>query len=442
MSRVALILRKDLRILFRSPLLLGVLIAYPLLVAGLVGLVAGYGSSKPRVALVDEDHLPQVVSVGGHSFRIQDAIDEVGKNVHLVRMQPGEARRALSTGRIVATLTIPPGFLADLRSGLHAPSILYQTTRGGISSRVTQQVQALVYGLNRQLQSAYVKTDLHYVQLIVNGGKAVFLGRTYDVLGLERMQKLLAELPPGPQRTRIAEFARIAGIALTQTGNLLSATANPIGLERAREHSRSSLLSAQVQSYALALTITFLALLLAAGAIASERDENAIGRLRRGLVSMGELVTAKVALAAVVALALGLAIALVFGLIVEAGGVAGGEPWQRLPLLAVGLLLAGGALGALGTLLGALARETRTASLVAVLVVMPIVFLGLVPSEIVPVAGWISDALPFAHAVRYFSASLYDASPWATVGRELAWLVGLGLVFGLLARAATRRLLA
>ena len=64
------------------------------------------------------------------------------------------------------------------------------------------------------------------------------------------------------------------------------------------------------------------------------------------------------------------------------------------------------------------------------------------PSEIVPVAGWLSDALPFAHAVRYFASSLYDASPWRTVLRELAWLVGLGLAFGVLARLATRRLLA
>jgi len=404
-KRSALVLRKDLRVLVRSPLLLGVLIAYPLLVAGLVGLVAGYGSSKPRVALVDEDHLPQVVSVGGHRFRIQDAIDEVGKNVHLVRMDPVAARRALATGRIVATLTVPPGFLADLKSGLHSPSLVYQVTRGGISSRVTQQVQALVYGLNRQLQTAYVQTDLRYVQLIVTGGRAEFGGRTYDVLGLARMEKLLQKLPPGPQRDRIAEFARIAGIALAQT-------------------------------------ITFLALLLAAGAIASERDENAIGRLRRGLISMGELVSAKVALAAVVALALGLTIAVVFGVIVEAGGVAGGEPWQRLPLLAAGLVVAGAALGALGTLLGALARETRTASLVAVLVVMPVVFLGLVPREVAPVAGWLSDGLPFAHAVRYFSASLYDASPWGEVFRELLWLTGLGLVFGGLARVATRRLLA
>ena len=428
--------------LVRSPLLLGVLVAYPLLVAGLVGLVAGYGSSKPRVALVDEDRLPPVVTVGGHHFRIRDAIDQVSKNVHLVRMDPEEARRALDTGRVVATLTVPPGFLADLKSGLRSPSLVYQTTRGGISTRVTQQVQALVYGLNLQLQKAYVQTDLGYVQLIVRGGRATFGGLTYDVLGLARMQKLLGRLPATPQRKRIAEFARIAGVALTQTGSLLASTANPIKLERAREKSRSSLLSAQVQAYALALTITFLALLLAAGAIASERDEHAIGRLARGLVSMGELVWAKVALAAAVALALGLGIALVFGVIVEAGGVVGGEPWARLPLLAVGLVLAGAALGALGALLGALARETRSASLVAVLVVMPIVFLGLVPPEVAPVAGWLSNGLPFVHAVRYFASSLYDASPWGTVGRELAWLAGPGLLFGGLACVATRRLLA
>ena len=442
MRRVVLLLRKDLRVLLRSPLLLGVLIAYPLLVAGLVGLVAGYGSSKPRVALVDEDHLPRIAHVGGQSFGIQDAIDEVGKNVHLVRMDPVKARHALATGRVVATLTVPPGFLADLRSGLHAPSLVYQTTRGGISSRVTQQVQALVYALNLRLQRAYVRTDLGYVQLIVRGGRATFAGKTYNVLGLARMGKLLQQLPRGPQRDRIAEFARIAGVALTQTGSLLAATASPIGLERAREASRSSLLSAQVQAYALALTITFLALLLAAGAIASERDENAIGRLARGLVSMGEIVWAKVALAAVVALALGLVIALVFGAIVEAGNVVGGEPWARLPLLALGLAVAGAALGALGSLLGALARDARSASLVAVLVVMPVVFLGLVPREVAPVAGWISDVLPFTHAVRYFASSLYDASPWRTLGRELLWLVGLGAVFGALARLATRRLLA
>jgi hypothetical protein len=70
------------------------------------------------------------------------------------------------------------------------------------------------------------------------------------------------------------------------------------------------------------------------------------------------------------------------------------------------------------------------------------VFLGLVPREVIPAAGWISDAFPFAHAARLFSSALFDASPWPVVWREALWLAGLAAGFGLLARAAARRLLA
>ena len=149
-----------------------------------------------------------------------------------------------------------------------------------------------------------------------------------------------------------------------------------------------------------------------------------IGRLVRGLVGLGRLIAAKIALAVTVGLALGLAILIGFGIAVEAGNVAGGEPWQRVPLVLLGVLLAAAAVGAVGTLIGALTRESRAASLVGVLAVLPVVFLGLVPREIVPVAAWISDAFPFAHAVRFFSAALYDRSPWETLAREAAWLIG------------------
>ena len=65
MNRIALLLRKDVLVLRRSPLLLGILLAYPLAIALLIGLVASYGSSKPRVAFVDEDNLPATVVLGG-----------------------------------------------------------------------------------------------------------------------------------------------------------------------------------------------------------------------------------------------------------------------------------------------------------------------------------------------------------------------------------------
>ena len=105
-------------------------------------------------------------------------------------------------------------------------------------------------------------------------------------------------------------------------------------------------------------------------------------------------------------------------------------------------MLAGAAVGAAGTLLGALARESRSASLLAVLVVLPVVFLGLVPRGALAVAWWASELLPFAHAVRWFAAALYDPSPWRALAVETAWLVGIGAVFGLLARLGMRRLAA
>ncbi len=84
-----LVLAKDVRTLLRTPVLLGVLLAYPLLIAALLGLVAGYASSKPRVAFVDEDGLPAHLVVGTHAFDVAKTIDQVAQNVTLVRLAGG-----------------------------------------------------------------------------------------------------------------------------------------------------------------------------------------------------------------------------------------------------------------------------------------------------------------------------------------------------------------
>jgi ABC-type transport system involved in multi-copper enzyme maturation permease subunit len=434
-------LRKDVLVLRRSPLLLGILLAYPLVIAVLVGLVAGYGSAKARVALVDEDNLPATVVLGGHTFHVDRTISEVSKNVKLVRLSADEAAQQLRDGRVVAVLTVPPGFISTLRGMVKSPQLRLDLSTGTISTRVEQQVQALVYSLNRQLQHAYIASNLRYVTLILHGGDGSFVGAQITVLGIENAQRLLAGMPETTRTRALLDFLHDARLALANTGDALRSTAHPIELVRGPARGRTWVLSANVQAYALGLTITFLALMLAAGSLAAERDENVIGRLARGLIGLGHLVWAKIALAAAVALVLGLAIALAFGVIIEVGGVTGGEPWRRLPLLVVGLVLAGGSLGALGALLGALAREARAASLVALLVVMPIVFLGLIPAEIVPPAGWVSNALPFAHSVRFFRSALYDLSPWGEVAWQALWLLVLGAIFGGLARLGARRLL-
>jgi ABC-2 type transport system permease protein len=434
--------RKDLLVLRRSPLLLAALVAYPIVIAILVGLVAGYASSKPRVAWVDEDGVPAVVQVGGQRFHVQTVIDRAAKNVTLVRESSRQAARELASGKVVATITVPPGFIGTLETAARSPSLVLRTGSGALASRVTQQVQALVYGLNLELQGVFIKANLVFVRLLLHGGHGSFLGRPFTVLGLDGTEKALAAMPSSARVRAIRSFVRDARIGLAQTGAALTATAHPIRLVQPTARGRSWVLSAQVQAYGIALTVTFLALLLAAGATAAEHDEGTIGRLRRGLVPPGALVWSKVALAAAVGLALGAAIAVAFGIVVEAGGVRGGEPWARVPLLLVGVALAAGVVGAAGALLGALAREARTASLLAVLVVLPVVFLGLVPRDAVSAAWWASELLPFAHAVRWFSAALYDASPWRVVAEQTAWLVGIGAALWGLARIGVRRLAA
>ena len=435
------LLRKDLLVLRRSPLLLGALALYPLLVALLVGAVAGYANTRPRVAFVDRDGIPAHIKLAGRSFDVRDLIDRVATEVELVPMSPGEAARQLETGRVVASVVVPPGFVGELREA-QSPDLVLERGRGGLAPIVTREMEALVFNLNRELQDAFIADNLRYVELISQGGHGTFLGQDFELLGLQKADTLLGQLPPDRRVDQVRGFITTANLALTQTGSALRATASPIGLRVASGRGRAWALSAEVQAYGLALTVTFLGLVLAAGALAAERDENVIGRLARGLVSLGRLVAAKVGLAAVVSLALGLAVALVFGIAVEIGDVAGGEPWARLPLLAAGLALAGAAVGALGALVGALARDGRTASLVAVLGVVPILLVGLVPSHVSQAAAYVSDAFPFTHSADLFAAALYESNPWRGAARAAAWLVGLGFVYGAGARLAARRLLA
>ncbi len=48
------LLLKDLRILSRSPLLVAMLVLYPVLIAALIGFAVTSGPSKPRVAVLNE----------------------------------------------------------------------------------------------------------------------------------------------------------------------------------------------------------------------------------------------------------------------------------------------------------------------------------------------------------------------------------------------------
>ncbi|MEZ5100577.1 MAG: ABC transporter permease [Thermoleophilia bacterium] len=448
MRRVLVLLGKDLRLLRRSPALVGGLILYPLIVALLVGMVVRYVGERPRVALVDADGLPATLTVGGQDFDVDETIAQAAGDVDLVQMDEDDAQRALERGEVLAVVVIPNGFARQLRGMVQQPMLELRLTRGGVATSIRDKVDALVYRLNLELQQTFIRSNLEQIGLLEQGGSGSFLGEDFTVIGLDGAEAKLAELERSAdpevaaEARQLAIFVRQVRVALGRTEGALRATANPITLEETGGQGRVQILSTQVQAYALALTLTFIGILLAAASIAVERDENVIGRLARGLVGRTQLVGSKLVLVALVGGLVGLVLALAFNVVVEVAGVAGGVDWPRLPLVLVGVLLAGLALGAFGAVIGTVAREARSATLVALLVALPVILLGLVPRASAPAAEWISHAFPFLHAVRFFEATLADAHPAGAVGREAAWLVGLAVVYGAVARLGVRRLLA
>jgi hypothetical protein len=448
MRAIRALLSKDLRILRRSPLMVALLVIYPLALAVLVGAVIADAGARPRVAFVDNDHLPESATIGDLHIEIGDLLRSVKGEVSLVPMSDEKARSALSRGDVVAVVIVPQGFLAELKGLLSSPTLTLETSRGAARDRVLREVQSVVFRLNLRLQNVLLQSNINYLRTLVRGGSAEFLGRKVTVLGLQqsvtKIQQVRGTLAPGdPNDAQLAEiehFASQTTLALGAAEGTLAATAHPVELHEVVRPGRSYLLGSQLQSYALAVSLCFVGVLLAAGAIALERDENVIGRLSRGLAGASALVVEKVLLTAVVCTVLGVLLAVAFGVAVSVQGAGGGQPWSRLPLLVPALVFAGASIGALGVLVGTLARELRTAAILALALVLPMIFLGVVPHELSPTAARVSDVFPFAPAAHVFSDVLFVSAPLGGLVSGLAHLFVLTLVFGGTARLVSSRL--
>jgi ABC-type multidrug transport system permease subunit len=184
------------------------------------------------------------------------------------------------------------------------------------------------------------------------------------------------------------------------------------------------------------ISLMFVGVLLAAGMLALEREDRAFGRLVRGLVSRVGLLGEKVALSAGCAFAAALAMVCGIGLFVELD-------WGRFALWLAALAGGAVAFGAMGVAVGAVARELRAASLLALLLALPIAFLALVPAG--AVAGSVYDTsraisalFPFRLALQAIDGALNGGGP--SLGASAAHLLALALAYLAVARAAVGRL--
>jgi ABC-type multidrug transport system permease subunit len=445
------LLLKDLQILRRSPLLVALLVLYPLVVALLVGAALSSGPSKPRVAfanLVPPDQAK--IDLGGQELDATTYASELFDAVEPIRVDSREEAIAkVESGQALGALVIPPDVIERLQGTLglgggDAPTVeVYYSAENPLKRRYVQAtIDATLADANKALADEIFKEAAGYLNLIVAGGElSLPVVGDVSILGLRRAQSIIdgamAGLPPdSPERAalqQVSRFARLAAENLDVSKPILASIANPVRVDEQAIAGSSASLDVFGVEVAVVISLMFVTLLLAAGMLALEREEHAFGRLVRGLVSRTGLLVEKIGLAALCAWALAAVMLAVLVGFLDLG-------WSRTPAWLLALAFAATAFAALGVAIGGLTREVRAASLLAFMLALPVAALALVPSGAVnstlyDVIRIVSGAFPFKPALDALDAALSGGA----LVTPLLHLAALTLAFGAIGRIALRR---
>jgi ABC-type multidrug transport system permease subunit len=440
------LLAKDLRILRRSPVMTGLLILYPVVIAVLIGLALSRGPGLPRVAFLNEIPSSEAVLTLGrtqidttkYEHQLFEAIDPVPVHTR------AQALADVANGSVLAAVIVPADLPRRLASGDESAFIDAIYNNNALNESLVQDaLNSKLAQANAELAVQLQKVADGYINLLLGGGRLTFLGTTFNVLGLEGTERVLdhtlTQIPRSSALYRelapVAAFARIAVNNLGSSKLVIGAVAAPIVVRAQTIDGRRTPLDYYAVAVAVAATLLFVCVLLASGVVALEREEHTFERLRRGLVPVSALLAEKALLAALLGALL--AFAMIAGIAIFVA-----LDWGRAVLWLLALAGGGLAFATLGVALGAVVRDVRAASLLALLVSLPLMFLALVPPG--TVAGGLYDVIraisfvfPFKSGLEAIDAAINSSTPGIWIA--LVHLAALAAVFGVMARVGLRR---
>lgn len=441
---------KDLAVLRRSPLLAGLLVVYPVVIALMIGAAFAGAPAKPAVAFVDAVPAAHAtIAIGRQRLDISQYASGLLHSVHAIRAQTRAAAIAdVRSGRALAAVIIPADLPHQVESlitqGVGRPTIhLYLNTRDPLERRyVEQALDARIASVQSDVSRRVLQVAVADLQRVLGGGHVSLLGHSVNLLGLRDSRAIvdgsIASLPRhSPLRVALGQVSAFASEAIDGLGfakPVLGSIGSPLTVTQTQLEGATTPTSVYAAAIAAIVSLMFVALLLAAGMLALEWSEGTYARLVRGLLAPGALLGAKALLAGACAAVLTLVLAICVSAFVHLD-------WARVALWVLTFGCGGVAFAALGTALGAVAREVATASLMAFLLALPIAFCALVPATAVSPAvhtllSIVGFCFPFAPALSAASNAFGGTGPDAWPG--LLHLVVLAGVFLCLGRLALR----
>jgi ABC-type multidrug transport system permease subunit len=444
------LLLKDLQTMRRSPLVTALLIIYPIVIAVLIGFALDRGPEKPRVAFLNEVPTDTPFDIGGESFDLVGAKSELCERIECVPVSSeAEARHLVESGDVLGALILPSDLVDKLQTlgGLTPEDptvkVLVNQEDPIKAGLVDDRINSLLSEANLRISQKVSEVSTSYLQILLDGGDFSFLGEGLQILGLKKSEQILrdvrATLPPGDpdaeQLDAVIRFSHLASENLGIAGKLLSSVTQPIKVDKEVVNGDTPSLDTFAIAVAATITLMFVTVLLVAGSLALEREENVFARLTRGLVGKSALLFEKVLLGIVVALVVTLLMLAGLSLFVSLD-------WSRF-LLWIPAIIAGGAgFAAFGAAIGGAAKEVRAASLLAFMISLPVAFLSLIPSGAVggglyDVINVVTALFPFDPALRALTGALDTSGP--SIGIAIVHLAVLALAYGALARFSVRR---
>jgi ABC-type multidrug transport system permease subunit len=445
------LLLKDLQLLRRSPLVTGLLIVYPIVLAVLIGLAISRSPEKPRVAFLNQIPSGGGLNLGDTGFSQDEARRELCAKVECVDVSSrAEVEQKVKDGDVLGGLILPSDFISKLQGELGTNSSEPATVDVIVNNDdplkaqvVDDRIRSLLTQANLLISEKISEVAGNYEQILANGGsfEIPFINQTVHILGLQKAEQILnqveANLPPEKkaQVAQVSDFARLARQNLALADSLLSSIRQPIAVDKQVIAGSVPPLDTFAVAVAAAITLLFVTVLLVSGSLALEREENTFTRLTRGLVSRTGLLVEKATLGTGAALVVTL---LLLAAITPFESIS----WSRIYLIVPAILLAGAASSALGLAIGAAAKEVRASALLAFALALPVAFISLVPSGTVSkglldVIHVIAGVFPFRAAVDALSGALSASGP--DLGLPLLHLALLTMGYLVLARLALRR---
>jgi ABC-2 type transport system permease protein len=440
-------LLKDLQILRRSKLLVGLLVVYPVAIALLIGFALSSGPDKPSLAFLSK--IPpsqQKIRLGGETIDIKTYTNRLFGSVKRVDVENREqAVEQVRSGKVLAGLIIPPNFTTQLSTGGFSSASIEVIYNGDAlkQSFVRSTVNSKLAEADAALARQITQVAGGYINTIANGGNINIVGAEFNLIGLNKANNLLKSAlklsrnDPELQR-RIKPVQHFAGLGVANVDrfkDVLRTVERPVAVTQTVLSGRRTPLDTFAVALAVTVSLMFVCVLLASGLLALEREENTFSRLARGLVPGWLLLTGKIVLAAACAFAVTFVMLL---------GISAFVPldYGRIALWLVAIAASSLAFATLGVAIGSLAREVRAASLLALMLALPLAFLALVPSGgvsplLYDVIRVISAIFPFKPALDAIDAAINNSG--ASLLVSLAHLAGLVVVFGGAAWAGLRR---